>query len=108
LGGRSKVLGGRSKEELYTLKNTHFTDRSDNMAEMRKLTAEEFEKVKNSGKYTQEQLEKIKDMEIPVNINELSDEQLENTSGGYTSILSDGILALSLSEFEEFIRIFGH
>ncbi|MBE6844836.1 MAG: hypothetical protein E7508_03855 [Ruminococcus sp.] len=78
------------------------------MAEMRKLTAEEFEKVKNSGKYTQEQLEKIKDMEIPVNINELSDEQLENTSGGYTSILSDGILALSLSEFEEFIRIFGH
>jgi len=52
------------------------------MAEMRKLTAEEFEEVKNSGKYTQEQLEKIKDMEIPVNINELSDEQIENVAGG--------------------------
>ena len=52
------------------------------MAETRKLTAEEFEKVKNSGKYTQEQLEKIKDMEIPVDTNELSDEQLENASGG--------------------------
>ncbi|MBE6844839.1 MAG: hypothetical protein E7508_03870 [Ruminococcus sp.] len=52
------------------------------MAETRKLTAEEFEKVKNSGKYTQEQLEKIKDMEIPVDISELSDEQLEDAAAG--------------------------
>ncbi|MBE6844835.1 MAG: hypothetical protein E7508_03850 [Ruminococcus sp.] len=78
------------------------------MAETRKLTAEEFEKVKNSGKYTQEQLEKIKDMEIPVNINELSDEQLENASGGWTttgSIILDGMVPLDI---EEFLRIFGH
>ena len=75
------------------------------MAETRKLTAEEFEKVKNSGKYTQEQLEKIKDMEIPVNINELSDEQLENTSGGGWTMFFPPIEPMDI---EEFLRIFGH
>ncbi|MBE6844837.1 MAG: hypothetical protein E7508_03860 [Ruminococcus sp.] len=74
------------------------------MDETRKLTAEEFEKVKNSGKYTQEQLEKIKDMEIPVNINELSDEQLENTSGGYISVLIDSECRLKDDVWEDALK----
>ncbi|MBE6844833.1 MAG: hypothetical protein E7508_03840 [Ruminococcus sp.] len=52
------------------------------MSEKRKLTAAEIKMLKDSGEFTEEQLGKLETMTIPTENGELTDDVLNDISGG--------------------------